>query len=142
MTVRAILNLKGREVVTISPDHSLADAAEHLTSHKIGALVVLADEKVVGILSERDIVKALSRGGAEALKSRIADTMTQAVVTCQPHDSMGDVMNRMTAGRFRHLPVIENGKLAGIVSIGDVVKYRLAEIERESATLRDYIMTA
>ncbi len=142
MTVRAILDLKGRDVVTISPDHSLADAAEHLTSHKIGAIVVIESDRVIGILSERDIVKAMSRGGAEALKGRIADSMTRTVMTCQPHDPMAEVMNRMTAGRFRHLPVIADGKLAGIVSIGDVVKHRLAEIERESATLRDYIMTA
>jgi CBS domain-containing protein len=142
MTVRAILDLKGRDVVSITPDKSLADAAKLLSARRIGALVIIAGERVGGILSERDIVKAVSEGGPEALTGRIEDKMTKTVVTCEPGDTMAGVMNRMTAGRFRHLPVIENGKLAGIVSIGDVVKHRLAEIERESSMLRDYIMTA
>lgn len=142
MTVRAILDLKGRDVVTITSDHTLAEAAEHLTSHKIGALVIVADGRVSGILSERDIVKAVSRGGAAALGGRVGETMTSAVTTCQPYDTISEVMNRMTAGRFRHLPVIDDGKLAGIISIGDVVKHRLAEIERESSALRDYIRMA
>jgi CBS domain-containing protein len=142
MTVRAILDLKGRDVVTVAPEKTLAEAAELLSANKIGAVVVVAGERVSGILSERDIVKAVSRGGAAALESRVADSMTSTVVTCSPHDTVAELMNRMTAGRFRHLPVIENGKLAGIVSIGDVVKHRLAEIERESSALRDYIMTA
>ncbi len=142
MTVRAILDLKGRDVVIIAPEKSLAEAAELLSKHKIGAIVVVSAEKISGILSERDIVKAISNGGVDALRGKIADKMTSTVVTCEPHDTMASLMNRMTAGRFRHVPVIENGKLAGIVSIGDVVKYRLAEIERESSALRDYIMTA
>jgi CBS domain-containing protein len=142
MTVRAILDLKGRDVVIIAPEKSLAEAAELLSKHKIGALVVVAGGKIGGILSERDIVKAVSNGGIEALKGKIADKMTSTVVTCGLHDTMASLMNRMTAGRFRHVPVVEDGKLAGIVSIGDVVKHRLAEIERESSMLRDYIMTA
>jgi CBS domain-containing protein len=142
MTVRAILDLKGRDVVSITPDKSLADAAKLLSARRIGALVIVAGECVGGILSERDIVKAVSEGGPEALAGKIEDKMTKTVVTCEPGDTMAGVMNRMTAGRFRHLPVIEDGKLAGIVSIGDVVKHRLAEIERESSMLRDYIMTA
>jgi CBS domain-containing protein len=142
MTVRAILDLKGRDVVTITSDHTLAQAAEHLTSHKIGALVVLAEGRVSGILSERDIVRAVSRGGAAALAGRVAETMTSAVTTCQPYDTIAEVMNRMTAGRFRHLPVVDDGRLAGIISIGDAVKYRLAEIERESSALQEYIRTA
>ncbi len=142
MTVRAILDLKGRDVVTVTSDHTLAQAAEHLTSHKIGALVVLAEGRVSGILSERDIVKAVSRAGAGALASRVGESMTSAVTTCQPYDTIGEVMNRMTAGRFRHMPVVDDGKLAGIISIGDVVKHRLAEIERESSALKEYIRTA
>lgn len=142
MTVRAILDLKGRDVVTITPEQTLADAAKLLSARRIGALVIVAGDRVGGILSERDIVKAVSDGGPEALGGTIEGKMTRTVVTCEPHDTMANVMNRMTAGRFRHLPVIENGKLAGIVSIGDVVKHRLAEIERESSMLRDYIMTA
>jgi CBS domain-containing protein len=143
MTVRAILDLKGRDVTTIVPDKTLGDAASLLSQHKIGALVVTgADRRVTGILSERDIVKAVSAGGAAALEEKIAARMTREVVTCGPHDTMAELMGRMTAGRFRHVPVVENGRLVGIISIGDVVKHRLAEMERESSELRNYIMTA
>jgi CBS domain-containing protein len=143
MTVRAILDLKGRDVTTIAPDKSLGDAASLLSQHKIGALVVTgADRRVTGILSERDIVKAVSADGAAALEEKISARMTREVVTCAPHDTMAELMGRMTAGRFRHLPVIDNGRLVGIISIGDVVKHRLAEMERESSAMRDYIMTA
>jgi CBS domain-containing protein len=143
MTVRAILDLKGRDVTTIAPDKTLGDAASLLSQHKIGALVVTGtDRRVTGILSERDIVKAVSADGAAALEEKISARMTRAVVTCAPHDTMAELMGRMTAGRFRHLPVIDNGRLVGIISIGDVVKHRLAEMERESSAMRDYIMTA
>jgi CBS domain-containing protein len=143
MTVRAILDLKGRDVTTIAPDRTLGEAALLLSQHKIGALVVTgADHRVTGILSERDIVKAISAGGAAALEEKLSTRMTREVITCGPHDTMAELMGRMTAGRFRHLPVIENGRLVGIVSIGDVVKHRLAEMERESSALRDYIRTA
>jgi CBS domain-containing protein len=142
MTVRAILDLKGRDVVTIAPDKTLADAAGLLSENRIGALVVVVGERVSGILSERDIVRAIANAGETALANKVSDKMTGTVVTCGPQDTMAAVMNRMTAGRFRHLPVVDNGRLAGIVSIGDVVKFRLAEIERESSMLRDYIMTA
>lgn len=143
MTVRAILDLKGRDVTTIVPDKTLGEAASLLSQHKIGALVVTgADRRVTGILSERDIVKAISAGGAAALEEKISARMTREVVTCGPSDTMAELMGRMTAGRFRHVPVIENGRLVGIISIGDVVKHRLAEMERESSALRDYIRTA
>jgi CBS domain-containing protein len=143
MTVRAILDLKGRDVTTVTPDKTLAEAASLLSQHKIGALVVTgAEHRVTGILSERDIVKAVSAGGAAALEEKISARMTREVVTCGPHDTMAELMGRMTAGRFRHVPVVENGRLVGIISIGDVVKHRLAEMERESSALRDYIMTA
>ncbi len=143
MTVRAILDLKGRDVTTITPDKTLGDAASLLSQHKIGALVVTgADRRVTGILSERDIVKAVSAGGAAALEEKITARMTREVITCGPQDTMTELMGHMTAGRFRHLPVVENGRLVGIISIGDVVKHRLAEMERESSALRDYIRTA
>ncbi len=143
MTVRAILDLKGRDVTTITPDMTLGDAASLLSQHKIGALVVTgADRRVTGILSERDIVKAVSAGGAAALEEKITARMTREVITCGPQDTMAELMGHMTAGRFRHLPVVENGRLVGIISIGDVVKHRLAEMERESSALRDYIRTA
>jgi CBS domain-containing protein len=143
MTVRAILDLKGRDVTTVAPDKTLGDAASLLSQHKIGALVVTgADRRVTGILSERDIVKAVSTAGAAALEDKVATRMTREVVTCGPQDTMAELMGRMTAGRFRHVPVVENGRLVGIISIGDVVKHRLAEMERESSALRDYIRTA
>ena len=143
MTVRAILDLKGRDVTTIAPDKTLGEAASLLSQHKIGALVVTgADRRVTGILSERDIVRAVSASGGAALDEKIATRMTREVITCGPQDTIAELMGRMTAGRFRHLPVVENSRLVGIVSIGDVVKYRLAEMERESSALRDYIMTA
>jgi len=143
MTVRAILDLKGRDVTTITPDKTLGDAASLLSQHKIGALVVTgADRRVTGILSERDIVKAVSAGGAAALEEKIAARMIREVITCGPQDTMAELMGHMTAGRFRHLPVVENGRLVGVISIGDVVKHRLAEMERESSALRDYIRTA
>ena len=143
MTVRAILDLKGRDVTTITPDKTLGDAASLLSQHKIGALVVTgADRRVTGVLSERDIVKAVSAGGAAALEEKITARMTREVITCGPQDTMAELMGHMTAGRFRHLPVVENGRLVGIISIGDVVKHRLAEMERESSALRDYIRTA
>jgi len=143
MIVRAILDSKGSDVTTIAPDKTLADAAHLLSQHKIGAIVVTgADSRVTGILSERDIVKAVSKHGPEALQVSVASVMTREVVTCSAHDTMNELMTRMTAGRFRHVPVVENGRLAGIISIGDVVKYRLAEMERESSALRDYIATA
>ncbi len=97
---------------------------------------------MTGILSERDIVKAVSAGGAAALEEKITARMTREVITCGPQDTMAELMGHMTAGRFRHLPVVENGRLVGIISIGDVVKHRLAEMERESSALRDYIRTA
>jgi len=143
MTVRAILDLKGRDVTTITPDKTLGDAASLLSQHKIGALVGTgADRRVTGILSERDIVKAVSAGGAAALEEKIAARMIREVITCGPQDTMAELMGHMTAGRFRHLPVVENGRLVGIISIGDVGKHRLAEMERESSALRDYIRTA
>jgi CBS domain-containing protein len=143
MIVRAILDMKGREVTTIVPEKTLGEAARLLSEQKIGALVVTgADHRVTGIISERDIVKSVAKNGSDALKLAIGNVMTREVVTCGLHDTMAELMSRMTAGRFRHVPVIEHGKLAGIISIGDVMKHRLAEMERESSALRQYIMTA
>ncbi len=143
MIVREILDTKGRDVTTITPDKTLSEAAHLLAEKKIGALVVTGAERcVTGILSERDIVKAVSKGGATALHATVDSVMTREVVTCGTSDTMAELMGRMTARRFRHMPVIENDKLAGIISIGDVVKHRLVEMERESSALRNYIMTA
>ena len=143
MNVEHILAAKGREVATTEPDRTLAEAARTLTEKKIGAVVVTnADLGVLGILSERDIVRAVARGGAAALEDPIAQHMTGKVVTCTRQSSINELMEMMTARKFRHVPVIENGRLAGIISIGDVVKHRVAEIEAEHQALREYIATA
>ena len=143
MTVKAILSAKGGEVVTIEPTSNLATAAKTLAERKIGALVVTgADRRLIGIVSERDIVHELAAHGAAALDLPLTDVMTREVMTCRFTDTIASVMERMTAGKFRHLPVVEQGRLAGIVSIGDVVKHRLEEMEREQSALRDYIQTA
>lgn len=141
--VRHILDRKGRDVATISPKASLADAVHMLADRRIGAVVVSSgDRSIAGILSERDIVRAVARLGAGALDSSVADTMTAKVVTCAETDSIGDLMERMTEGKFRHLPVVDAGKLVGIISIGDVVKSRVAEMEHEQSALKDYIMNS
>jgi CBS domain-containing protein len=143
MTVRAILSLKGRDCVTITPDASLAEAARLLSHHRIGAVVITGPElRVVGILSERDIVHQTAKSGESALKQPVASAMTREVVTCTEDETIPDLMKRMTAGRFRHVPVVDRGRLAGIISIGDVVKHRLAELEREHDALKEYIATA
>jgi CBS domain-containing protein len=143
MTVKTILAGKGGDVVTIEPAATLAAAAKLLAGRRIGALLVCGpDRRVAGIISERDIVRALAERGAAALEESVGQVMTRKVVTCTETETVGGIMEQMTAGKFRHLPVIEQGRLIGIVSIGDVVKHRLHEIESESAALRDYIRTA
>jgi CBS domain-containing protein len=143
MTVKAILSTKGRDVVTVPPTATLSEAIKVLAEHRIGAVVVTdADGRVEGILSERDLVRALAEQGASALAASVASVMTRRVVACSERETVGDIMERMTGGKFRHVPVIENGRLAGIISIGDVVKHRLGEMERESNALREYILTA
>ena len=143
MTVSIILADKGREVVTIEPNASLGDAVELLAANRIGAALILgADRRVAGIISERDIVRALAERGAAALGEPVSQTMTRKVETCNERETIGSIMERMTVGKFRHMPVVDQGRLVGLVSIGDVVKYRLHEMERESAAMRDYILTA
>jgi CBS domain-containing protein len=143
MTVKAILSLKGKDVLTIEPAATLAAAAKLLAERRIGAVMVTGvDGRVAGILSERDIVRALAERGADVLDERVDRVMTRKVVTCTEAETIASIMERMTAGKFRHLPVVDQGHLIGIVSIGDVVKYRLREIETESQALREYILTA
>ena len=143
MTVKTILATKGSNVLSIEPTASLEAAVAMLAKHRVGALLVLGpDRRVIGILSERDIVRAVAERGAGALKEPLAQSMTRKVVTCSQSDTVGALMERMTTGKFRHLPVIEQDQLVGIISIGDVVKQRLHEMERESEALRDYIQTA
>ena len=143
MTVKRILSGKGNEVLTIEPNAPLAAATKLMSERRFGALVVTgADHRIVGIISERDIVRALGAGGAQVLDAPVAEVMTRKVVTCSEADTVGAIMERMTTGKFRHVPVLEQDQMVGIVSIGDVVKHRLSEIEHESAALRDYIQTA
>jgi len=143
MTVRSILSRKGRSIVTIDPAASLAEAARLLSEYGIGAVIVTdKGGRVAGMLSERDIVRGLSAHGPDVLGLRVDQVMTRKIVTCVENDTLGELMERMTNGRFRHLPVVEGGRLTGIVSIGDVVKSRLEEIEAESNALREYIATA
>lgn len=143
MIVKSIIDAKGVDVVTIEPATTLDAAAKLLAERRIGAVVVLgAESRVAGILSERDIVRAISERGASAMLEQVAQVMTRKVATCTLEETIHSIMERMTSGKFRHMPVIEQGRLAGIVSIGDVVKHRIVEIEQESAALRDYIQTA
>jgi CBS domain-containing protein len=143
MNVTTILSTKGREVATILPTATVAEAAKVMAERKIGALVITgAGNRITGIVSERDIVRALARQGASALQLPLNDVMTRKVVTCGPNDSVSNLMELMTNGKFRHLPVVDAEGLAGIISIGDVVKTRLAELESEQSALREYIQTA
>ena len=143
MIVKSIIDAKGGDIITIEPTVNLGAAAKLLAECRIGAVVIVgADHRIVGILSERDIVRAISERGPAALEEQIAQVMTRKVATCTYDETIRSIMERMTAGKFRHVPVIEQGRLVGIVSIGDVVKYRIEEMEQESAALRDYIQTA
>lgn len=142
MSVTTILSAKGRDVVTIQSSASLLDAARSLSTHKIGAIIVSDDDvSVSGIVSERDIVNAIAKNGAEVLLRSVSNFMTKDVITCQDHDVINELMEKMTKGHFRHLPVVNDGKLDGIISIGDVVKMRIAEAQTEADAMRDYIAT-
>ncbi len=142
MNVAAILKLKGREVFTTSPDTTLLDIAKLLGNRRIGCVVEPGlDGHDTGIVSERDIVREISRAGPHVLKEPVASCMTKSVVSCRESDTIEKLMSEMTTHRFRHMPVVERGRLVGLVSIGDVVKMRIAEAEMEAAAMRDYIAT-
>jgi CBS domain-containing protein len=141
MLVKHILREKGREVVTIADDATISEAARLLARRHIGAVVVRdRNGSVVGILSERDIVRALAESSVAALAQTVGFHMTRSLSTCTEADTVEELMETMTHGRFRHLPVIEDDQLCGIISIGDVVKTRIAETVHEAATLREYIV--
>ncbi|MDN5928959.1 MAG: CBS domain-containing protein [Hyphomicrobiales bacterium] len=143
MTVRSILDEKGRDVFTIGRDETVAAAIRLLAEKRIGAIVVLrADGGIGGILSERDIVRALAEGGAGALTKPISAFMTSKVQVCREENTVNEVMEVMTRVRFRHLPVEKEGRLVGLVSIGDVVKRRIEDVEREAEHIKAYIATA
>ena len=140
MQVRHILRDKGRDVTTISSKATVSEAASLLADKRIGAVVISGDNgSIAGILSERDIVRALAEAGTGALSQTVAIYMTRDVATCCDDDSIDELMEMMTHGRFRHVPVVESERLAGIVSIGDVVKTRIAETVQEAQSLREYI---
>ena len=143
MFVKNILGEKGREVISISSDATLSEATRLLARRRIGAIVV-RDESgaLTGILSERDVVRAVAEESVTALARPVSVYMTRAVATCSETDSIEDLMEMMTIGRFRHLPVLENDRIVGMISIGDVVKTRIAETVQEAASLREYITAA
>jgi len=140
MHIAAVLKRKGTHVVSIAPDRTIAEAVCRLTENGIGAVLVLdAAGTVLGILSERDIVSGISRHGADTLAWKVDALMTRDVQHCSPQDTIAEVMRVMTERRTRHLTVMENGKLVGLISIGDVVKQRLIDTNLEVETLRGYV---
>ena len=142
MTVRSILDTKGHHIVSIEPDMKLSDAVKLLAERRIGAVLVIKNQRIEGILSERDIVRVLGQRGAGVLDEPVREVMTRKVVGCREKDTVAEIMERMTAGKFRHLPVLEGDAIVGLISIGDVVKWRVMEFEREQEALQDYIKTA
>lgn len=143
MFVRQILASKGGDIVTISPSTVVSDIVALMSKERIGAVVVLdADAHIAGIVSERDVARGLAEHGADLLTMQASKIMTEDVVSCRPDDGIDKLMRKMTTGRFRHLPVIEKGAMVGIVSIGDIVKHRLEELESEASMLQDYIAGA
>lgn len=142
MTVRAILDSKGRQIVAIEPDTRLGAAAKVLADRRIGALLVLGHGGLEGILSERDVVRCIGEDGAAVLTLPVSAVMTREVVCCRQSDTVASIMEMMTHRKFRHLPVVESGEIVGLISIGDIVKWRLREYEDEQQALQDYIKTA
>jgi signal-transduction protein with cAMP-binding, CBS, and nucleotidyltransferase domain len=141
MNVDAILRKKGRAVATARPDWTVMQVAEQLDAHGVGALVVSTDGRTVdGIVSERDIIRQIARNGVNVLEWPVAQIMISDVVTAQRNDEIADLMAVMTERRVRHLPVVEDGRLVGIVSIGDAVKHRIEEAEFEAQAMRNYIV--
>ncbi|GBE43523.1 MAG TPA: CBS domain-containing protein [Rhizobiales bacterium] len=142
MNVTTILGEKGVEVITTNPEATLLDVAKRLREYGIGCIVVENGKGgIAGIVSERDLVRAIAASGADILKAPVSRCMTKKVVTCQKSDTIEALMAAMTDGRFRHMPVVEGSKLVGLISIGDVVRSRIAETELEAAAMRDYIAT-
>jgi CBS domain-containing protein len=142
MTVRSILDSKGHQVLSVEPDAKLAAAVKILGEKKIGAVLVMSQGRMEGILSERDIVRVLSERGAHVLEEPVNGVMTRKVVSCRQSDTVAGIMEMMSVGKFRHLPVVEDGKVVGLISIGDIVKRRVQEYETEQEALQNYIKTA
>lgn len=142
MTIAAILGGKGREVVSIAPDATVADAVALLHERGIGAVPVMRGGTVEGVFSERDVIRMLAAEGGAALTKSVADAMSAPAITAEPEQNVLGALSVMTRQRVRHLPVVENGTVIGIVSIGDLVKYRIERIEADAAAMRDYIQSA
>ncbi len=143
MTVSAILSGKGRDVFQERGDTPLSDICTVLAEKGIGAILITdADQHIEGIISERDVVKAIAKKGAAALDLPVSSVMTTSVVTCEEGETVAEVMAKMTSGRFRHVPVVKDGKVAGVISIGDVVKHKIAQVEMEAEQMRSYITMA
>ncbi|VAV94028.1 CBS domain protein [hydrothermal vent metagenome] len=142
MYVKNVLQYKGHQIISVSPDNSLLEVAKTLRENKIGAVLVCKSEgQMCGVLSERDIIIAVAKHGGSILSGKVSDFMTEGVYTCSPDDDMKKVMEQMTSKRIRHLPVLDEGNIVGVISIGDVVKQRMAETEAESEALMTYITT-
>jgi CBS domain-containing protein len=139
MLIADLLRHKGSTVVTIAPDGLVTDLLASLAEHKIGAVVVAKGAEIVGIVSERDIVRRLHTQGAEVLSEKVSDLMTTEVISCSPSDSIDTIGSAMTEQRIRHMPVVEDGKLVGIVTIGDVVAARIRQLEQDRGQLENYI---
>ncbi len=140
MIVEQILNDKGREVVTLKADHTLKEAAQLLDDRKIGAVVTLgANNEIIGVLSERDIVRQVARQGAAALDMPVGSAMSRAVVTVHAETPIDEALQTMTDRRIRHLPVVHNDRLTGVISIGDLVKWKIAEAEAEAQAMKSYL---
>lgn len=142
MTIASIVRAKGADVITVTVGTTVQDVVDLLHRHRIGAVLVERDGRIEGIVSERDVVRCLHERGAAILDSTAGDVMTSPVVSVAPHDSCGSAMTLMTERRIRHLPVLDAGRLAGLVSIGDLVKRRIEEAEAEAGALKDYIKMA
>ncbi|MFN0218160.1 MAG: CBS domain-containing protein [Hyphomicrobium sp.] len=142
LNIGQILKTKARGVSTAHPDDTIEEIALRLSQRKIGAIVIVGDNgKVVGIISERDLIRLIAENGARALSMKAKDGMTREVVCCSRSSTLDEIMEAMTTGRFRHLPVIEDGTLVGIISIGDVVKHHTAEVELEVSAMKGYLAT-
>lgn len=139
ITIEQVLNEKGREVATLDSVNPLSSAASMLDEKRIGAVVVTEQGAICGVLSERDIVRQVARNGPEALNMAVSEAMTRAVITAEPQETLEEGLARMTDRRIRHLPVVRNDKLVGLVSIGDLVKWKIAETEAEAEAMKNYI---
>lgn len=141
MNVETILNKKGRDVITVAPSTPIVEVTKVFAENGIGSIIVFEDGTLVGIVSERDVVRAVGKIGVSVLGQPVSEIMTSGVTTCSGSDTVNKIMGVMTTGRFRHVPVLEEGQLVGIISIGDVVSRHIADVELEADAMRSYIAT-